>query len=280
MSRSDSLDDAAIEALLTGNGAGGELNSLAAFVGELRSQATGPLPAPSPQLASMLELGFAPDGGGAPAAADHAGGRGLRPAGPRRRGLGATARAVVAGVVAVMGLTAVGAAGALPGAAQDAVATAVEAVTPFEFPDEADDRADTGKRVSTGATEGGLEVPQAGEAGGGGGRPEAPGQAGLDRAGETPAAGHVPPSVPAGGPGTAGAPAGTPAAGPPATGTPAVGATLPPSTDTVPATPPPALPTIVVPDTEPVIDGLTGGRGPSLSTPTVPSTIPVGGLRP
>jgi hypothetical protein len=61
MSRSDSLDGAAIEALLAGNGAGGELASLVAFVGELRSQATGPVPVPSPRLASMLELGFAPD---------------------------------------------------------------------------------------------------------------------------------------------------------------------------------------------------------------------------
>ncbi|HVM05696.1 MAG TPA: hypothetical protein VM242_11030, partial [Acidimicrobiales bacterium] len=159
MSRSDSLDDAAIEALLAGNGAGGELASLVAFVGELRSQATGPVPVPSPRLASMLELGFAPDGGGAPAAADHAGGRGLRPAGSRRRGPGAV-RAAVAGVAAVVGLTAAGAAGALPGAAQDAVATAVEAVTPFEFPKQADDRAVTGKRVGTGATEGGPEGPE------------------------------------------------------------------------------------------------------------------------
>ena len=282
MSRSDSLDDAAIEALLTGNGAGGELNTLAAFVGELRSHATGPVPAPSPQLASMLELGFAPDGGGAPAAADHAGGRGLRPAGPRRRGLGATARAAVAGVLALTGLTAAGAAGALPGAAQDVLATAVEAVTPFEFPREADERADTGRGVSTGAGGGGLETPQVDEnAGGGGpehgggaGRPEAPGQAGLDRAGETPAAGHAPSSVPAGGPGTAGAPAGTPAVGP----------TLPPSTDAVPPPAAPTLPAVPVPDSEPVTDGLIGGRRPSISAPTIPAiptTIPeVGGLRP
>lgn len=288
MSRSDSLDDAAIEALLAGNGAGGELASLVAFVGELRNQASGPVPAPSPRLASMLELGFAPDGGGARAAADHAGGRGLRPAGVRRRGSGA-ARAAVAGVAAVIGLTAAGAAGALPGAAQDAVATAVEAVTPFQFPKEADDRAVTGKRESTGATEGGLEGPEtADEVGGGGrghgggeggGRPEAPGQGVLDRAGQAPAAGHAPPSVPAGGPGTAGAPAGAPAVD-----APAAGVTVPPSTGAVPAPAEPTAPAVTLPPaTATLTDGLTGGRrslpGPAVST--VPTTIPdVGGLRP
>lgn len=269
MNRSDSLDDAAIEALLAGNGAGGELASLVAFVGELRSQATGPVPVPSPRLASMLELGFAPRGG-APAAADHAGGRGLRPAGPRRRGFGAV-RAAVAGVAAVIGLTAAGAAGALPGAAQDAVATAVEAVTPFEFPKEADDRAVTARRVGTGATEGGREGPEvADEVGGGGqgqgggeggGRPEAPGRDGLDRAVRTPAAGHAPPVE-----------------------TPAAGVSVPPSTGAVPApAAPTALPVTLPPATDTLTDGLTGGRrslpGPGIST--VPTTIPdVGGLRP
>lgn len=282
MSRRDSLDDAAIEALLAGNGAGGELAPLVAFVEELRSQAAGPVPVPSQRLASMLELGFSPDGGGAPAAADRAGGRGLRPAGPRRPGFVAL-RVAAAGVATVIGLTAAGAAGALPGAAQDAVATAVEAVTPFEFPGQGDDRAVTGKRVGTG-TEGGPEGPGSADEiggsgqghGGGVGRPGPPAQAGGGRA---PAAGHAPPPSPASGPGTAGAPA-----GPPAVEAPGAGVTGPPSTGAVP---PPARPTAprvtLPPTTEALTDGFTGGRrslrGPAIST--APTTVPdVGGLRP
>jgi hypothetical protein len=52
-----------------------------------------------------------------------------------------TVAQVAAGVgVAVAGVTGAGAAGVLPGPVQDGVAGAIEAVTPFDVPDSADDR--------------------------------------------------------------------------------------------------------------------------------------------
>lgn len=119
----------------------------------------------------------------------------------------ATAAAVTAG----------GAAGVLPGPAQGAVATTVEAVTPFSFPEQADPKTEFGGTVATDATDGGVDGPTVsaeaklqGEAnrpadtGSTAGRPAAPGQQGLDQANSTPAAGRVPTAVPTGRPATAG----------------------------------------------------------------------------
>lgn len=194
-------------------------------------------------------------------------------------GLSVAAKAAFGVSMAAASVTAAGAAGVLPAPAQSAVANAVEAVTPFSFPDEVADGAEFGDRVSTDARDGGVDgravADEAKENGGGGGggdeggRPAEPGQNGLDQANTTPAAGHVPTSVPAGRPDTAGSqgstgtdragqtpaaghtpssvPAGPPAEAPPAdagsqssTGTDA--ATETPAADHVPGSIPPAGP--------------------------------------
>ncbi len=120
----------------------------------------------------------------------------------------------------VASTTAAGAVGVLPAPAQHAVATAVDAATPFTFPDsekeakkvkEAKEKSNFGATVSadaTGASDGvpgvdGQAVSDAAknkaksdETDNGVG-PSTAGSKGLDRARETPAAGHVPTSVPA-----------------------------------------------------------------------------------
>lgn len=131
-------------------------------------------------------------------------------------GLSVAAKATFGVTMAAASVTAAGAAGALPAPAQNAVSAAVEAVTPFSFPDKANDKADFGGKVSTDARDGGVDgkevsedAKQNGEANraDGAGQPTDPGQNGLDKANTTPAAGHVPTSVPSGKPAAAGAPA-------------------------------------------------------------------------
>jgi hypothetical protein len=132
-------------------------------------------------------------------------------------GLSVATKAAFGISMAAAGVTAGGAAGVLPGPAQGAVATTVEAVTPFSFPDEADVKADFGGTVATDATDGGVDgatvsaeaklqgdVNRPADTGSTSGRPAAPGQNGLDRANTTPAAGHAPTAVPTGKPATAG----------------------------------------------------------------------------
>lgn len=180
----------------------------------------------------------------------------LRGALGRVAGLGLVAKAGLGFGLVAASTTAAGAAGVLPGPAQDAVAKVVSAATPFTFPDSASDKADHGRNVSTdatGASDGvvgvdGKAVTDAGRttpgtSGNGsvpagatnstGVGPSNSGATGLDRANETPAAGKVPTSVPGRGgpPATPGksdrTPATTPATGkvptppgPPATATP------------------------------------------------------------
>lgn len=212
MIRRDQIEDAAIEAFFAGNGAGGEMASLAAFAEEVRAVAQGPVPAPSAQLATMLAHGFSteqsPAAGAVPAPVQRATRRSRRVAVAELFGnLGMAAKAALGIGIVAAGITGAGAAGALPGPAQDALAAAVEAATPFSFPDSASDSADFGDRVSTDATDGGVdgkEISEEAKENGDahradGGAPDEPGQNGLDRAGETPAAGHVPTAPPAGG---------------------------------------------------------------------------------
>lgn len=156
--------------------------------------------------------------------------------------------------------TAAGAVGVLPAPAQHVVATAVDAATPFTFPDSeketkaakeakaakaAKEKSNFGTTVSADATGASDGVPGVnGEAVSDAAKNKAKsdetsngvgantGSKGLDRARETPAAGHVPPSVPArnGAADAAGSPAanglgtanGTPAAGKAPTGVPPV----------------------------------------------------------
>lgn len=226
MFRRSRIDDAAIGDLLTGNGAGDE--TLAAFVEELRCVSRGPVPVPSTQLAALLANGFSPVVGAASAA----------PAGdvfvpavrsalqaPWAHPWAHPRRVVLVALgVGVASLMAAGAAGALPAGAQHAMSTAVEAVTPFSFPDRANDSADFGRRVSTDARDGGVDgqtvsddaahngdtdhAEHNGDTHHTDGSDDAPGarngQVGIDTANGTPAAGHVPTSVPAGPPETIG----------------------------------------------------------------------------
>ena len=137
-------------------------------------------------------------------------------------GLSVAAKATFGVGVAMASVTAAGAAGALPDAIQNVVASGVEAVTPFELPDSGDESGEVddeggetpnfGERVSTDANDGGVdgkviseEAKLNGEANradaaGDAGRPEDPGRAG----GENPAAEHAPTSVPGGRPDGAG----------------------------------------------------------------------------
>lgn len=247
MQRRQDIGDAAIEAFFSGNGAGDELPpSLAAIADDLRDLATGPVPSPSPLLATLLHEGFSLEKGDPSAtAASNVNGPAQQAAGlPKRRsrrmvlaeflaGLGVAAKATFGVGVAMASVTAAGAAGALPDAVQNVVATSVEAVTPFDLPD-SDDRSETvagdesnedadadadanfGDRVSADAQDGGVdgqviseEAKLNGEANRadaaeGAGRPDEPGGNGADRASETPAADHAPTSAPGGRPDGAG----------------------------------------------------------------------------
>ncbi|HET7488501.1 MAG TPA: hypothetical protein VFJ85_11275 [Acidimicrobiales bacterium] len=107
---------------------------------------------------------------------------------------------------AAASLTLAGAAGALPGPAQNVVASTVAAVTPWTFPEKANSHAEHGKTVSTDAHDGGAHgkaVSDAAKHKHDGDStdtetttPDDSKATGLDRANETPAAGHVPTSVP------------------------------------------------------------------------------------
>lgn len=122
-------------------------------------------------------------------------------------GLSVATKAAFGISMAAVGVTAGGAAGVLPGPTQAAVATTVEAVTPFSFPDAANTKADFGGTVATDASDGGVDgttVSADAKLQGDANRPAAPGQNGLDKANTTPAAGHAPTAVPTGKPATAG----------------------------------------------------------------------------
>jgi hypothetical protein len=237
MHRRQDIGDAAIEALLSGNGAGeGIPPSLAALADELRDLAVGPAPRPSPLLATLLQQGFSTENGdpSATAASNVPGPATEQAAGlpkwRRRRmvlaeflaGLSVAAKATFGVGVAMASVTAAGAAGALPDAVQNVVATSVEAVTPFDLPDSGDaddddeqegvagdesgdpaedgseDPENFGARVSADAQDGGVDGQEISEeaklngeanraeAAGDAGRPEDPGAQGAGRANDAP----------------------------------------------------------------------------------------------
>ena len=286
MFRRHRIDDAAAEAFFTGNGADDELVPLAAIADELRAMAAGPPPAASLQLAAMLAEGFSTDKGDLlVTAASSVPGPAVQVAGlPKWRtrrmiitefiaGLSVAAKAAFGISMAAASVTAAGAAGALPAPAQHAVSAAVEAATPFSFPDKANDNADFGGKVSTDAHDGGVDgkdVSDDAKANGDthradAGQPTDPGQNGLDQANTTPAAGHVPTSLPAGQPATAGAQGSTGLDT--ANGTPAAGHT--------PASVPVGAPS----DTPPADAGSQSstGLGTATTTPAaghLPSSVP------
>ncbi|MEW6473985.1 MAG: hypothetical protein AB1679_17175 [Actinomycetota bacterium] len=121
---------------------------------------------------------------------------------------GLAAKASVGLTMAAASVTGGAAAGVLPEPVQHAVAGVANAVTPFHFPDQAADPADFGDRVSDDArddepgVDGSViadETRQLGEERRAeAGAPDEPGAEGLDRARQTPAADHLPATLPAG----------------------------------------------------------------------------------
>jgi len=229
------LDDRALEALLSGAPpAQSGFDWLVPFVEDLGEAASGPAPAMKPALAMLLAQGFSTEKGDLPAtAASNVTGPASQAAGlPKWRkkmlisellaglatqfaGLGMAAKAAMGLTLAAAGTTAAGAVGVLPTPAQNAVATVVEAATPFSFPDAANEKAGFGATVSTDATGAsdsapGVDGKTISDAARARRDAEAPipagtattnpgvrvgantGATGLDRANETPAAGRPP----------------------------------------------------------------------------------------
>ncbi len=152
------LDESAVEALLAGRtsaAATGDMG-LVAFVEDLRTAVDGPVPEPTPQLAAFMARGLSTEKGELPApavtnvpgpAVPQAAGlpkwrkrkmtvSGLLAAlGAKLAGMGLAAKAALGLGVAAMSTTAAAAAGVLPDPAQHAVASVVNAVSPFDVPD-------------------------------------------------------------------------------------------------------------------------------------------------
>ena len=142
------LNDRAVEAILCGRTpAPAGLTPLVEFAQDVRSVADRAVPQPNAALASVLSTGFSTEKGDLLVTA---GSNVIGPATTQAAGLpkwrnrtrmlpegiftGLVAK-VVAGVVSgLVGVTGLGAAGALPGPAQDAVAGVVNTVTPFNLP--------------------------------------------------------------------------------------------------------------------------------------------------
>lgn len=126
-------------------------------------------------------------------------------------GLGMAAKAGMGLTLAAASVGTAGAVGVLPDPVQGAVAGAVSAATPFTFPESADDHANFGSTVSTDATGSADDTPGVDgqvvsdaaknkEHPSGEGVGANDGATGLDRANQTPAAGHAPTSLPNGAP--------------------------------------------------------------------------------
>ena len=232
MSRRQLLDDDAVEAVLAGVPAGDDLAGLTAFVDDVRTASTGPVPVPSAAFAEVLARGFSTDQGDLPAtAASNANGSAPQTAGlPKWRramvktskfvaGLSLAAKVALGAGFAVAATATAGVAGVLPGPVQHAVADAVGSVSPFELPGSGNSSTADGP-------------------GTGGSAPATPGNDGNG----APGAGSGPLPGSGSGPAT-GAPSGTPTqgAGTPEPGAPTGEPTPPPATD-APATPPPTTP--------------------------------------
>ena len=287
------LDDRALEALLSGVPAQSGFDWLVPFVEDLEKASQEPAPVVRPVLALLLKEGFTPANGANPLVTGPAPAA-LPPAPSTERaavrpvlrgvlgrvaGLGLLAKAGLGFSLVAASTTAAGAAGVLPGPAQHAVAKVVGAATPFNFPDKASDKADHGRNVSadaTGASDGVAGVdgkivsgtvkntgtpgngstPASSPPNGTGVGPSETGATGLDRANETPAAGHVPTSVPAPG-------------GPPATPGLPGGPETPKTTPAASKTPPSV--TVPTPAGPPATAAPSGnGRGPAVTAPGRP----------
>ena len=192
------LDDATIEAFLSGHAVrADELGPLACFARDLRIALDGPSPAPRPDLAMLLSTGFSIDKGDLSAtAASNVTGPASQAAGlPKWRKAkmfvsnilaGVAAKAVLGVSVAAASVVGAGAAGMLPASVQHDVAAAVSAVTPFHFPDPSSAHTTLSTKGS-GAVNANTTTPAANTGGA---------VTGIARANETPAAGHVPTTLP------------------------------------------------------------------------------------
>jgi hypothetical protein len=169
--------DAAIERVLRGDAVGDDAAPFAAFIDDMQVMADRPPPPPSPELATVLSGSVARDPAPAsvaslpPRGRSNVPARPTRPSSRRRRTSGMRRRAVALGVgakaaalVLALVTTAVAgaAAGILPDPATHLLRRAVEAVTPFEMPDDAAAHPD-GDADPVGSTEAaqGEELPEA-----------------------------------------------------------------------------------------------------------------------
>jgi hypothetical protein len=194
------LDDETSEAILRGDEVDPHLERLALFANQVRGLDLAPAPPASPALQELIA-----SGGGrlcdATARSRTAAGQGMPPT-RRVVRLGFAAKLGLGTAAAALGMAGAAAAGVLPDQANNALRHAVEAFTPVEFPEPtADHPTNFGDRVSRDATgtsdgengvDGGTISDQAPGAAHSPADPADSGSTGLDRAGETPAAPHVP----------------------------------------------------------------------------------------
>ena len=233
------LDDETSEAIMRCDEVAPGLEHLAVFAKHVRVLGDGPTPPASPALRALIASGGR-QGCGATGRnrmfADQ-----TMAATSRVASLGFAGKLGLGTAAAALSMAGAAAAGVLPDQANDALRHAVEAVTPVEFTEPADEHpTNFGERVSkdaTGASDGQRGVDGdtiSDEAPGAVHRPADPGEPankGLDRAGETPAAPHLAEERPAPqSDGTNGPPAEQPAGPPAAPNGGASGEHTPPST--------------------------------------------------
>jgi hypothetical protein len=169
------LDDDTIDALVQGDDLPPQHRDLAAFAARVRAAGEGAPPPPSEALAAVLAGGLGADAAGHRASAPAAGRRASRLA--KVAGLGVAVKLTLGASAAAAGVLGAGAAGVLPGAADDTVRNAIEAVTPLEFSESEADEPPGGP--------GRGNAPAAPGAGGGGdGTTGEPGDAGDQWPGE------------------------------------------------------------------------------------------------
>lgn len=168
------LDDARVEAVLSGEPVSAELEPLAAALSALRAFPGQPV-RPSEELAARMATGdFA--SAVAPRPSRRSAGRHVA----RRRLAALPLRAKVAAgsVLALGGLASATAAGALPDQAQHGVESVIEMMTPFEFTDPSD----FGREVSEDARDGGVDGQEISEKAKEQGNPQDAGNSGLEPA--------------------------------------------------------------------------------------------------
>lgn len=199
------LDDETGDAILRGDEVDPRLERLALFANQVRGLGDASAPPASPVLRELIASGGRQRCGALGSNRTFAA-RGMT-ATRRVASLGFAAKLGLGTAAAALGMAGAAAAGVLPDQANDAVRGAVEAVTPVEFTEPtAEHPTNFGDRVSTDATgasdgergvDGGTISDEAPGAAHRPADPDQPATTGTDRAGETPAAPHVPDDAPA-----------------------------------------------------------------------------------